>query len=521
VVRFAALGSSSLPAIKLFLQGEQWYRRGQFDSSLAYARRAVALDSNFTLALRRIPNSQWWMGAAEGTPTWLADLRRAGAANHGLAPRESLLLTIDSLWGAVGDMPLYAGAEHPLLPRLAATAQELVRRYPDDPEAWQMKGEVAFHYPGALPNRDGGRASFDAFSRAVELDSAFAPAYGHIVSLAGDLGAWREAREYAGRLVRLMPHAPFAGVYRADFDLLTDPGMLSPQTRTFLETATAAELWGTWHLIRLAEDSAEAAIIAARAFTAATRGVDSLWAQRQRQELALTLSYRGHMKEALHEFLANRPWDSWLNVVAWDLTLTRTLPEDVETEWLAKLLRDSTKWAFTGLPAWARRGDTMALQRFEQFAKWRSVVTARGTRGWNDNSRFWRYWYASAPAYSALARRDTTTALRVLVAIPDTLCPDCFLERLVVAQLLSARHQDRTAAQVLEQPVNPALEGETVGAILWALERGRVNERLGNRDRALEAYRFVAAVWRHADPELQPIVEEARGGLRRLGGERN
>jgi hypothetical protein len=210
-----------------------------------------------------------------------------------------------------------------------------------------------------------------------------------------------------------------------------------------------------------------------------------------------------------------------LNVVAWDLTLTSTLPEDVETEWLAKLLRDSTKWAFTGLPAWARRGDTMALQRFEQFAKWRSVVTAHGTRGWNDNSRFWRYWYASAPAYIALARRDTTTALRVFVAIPDTLCPDCFLERLVVAQLLSARHQDRTAVQVLEQPVNPGLEGETVGAILWALERGRVNERLGNRDRALEAYGFVAAVWRHADPELQPIVEEARGGLRRLGGERN
>ena len=57
--------------------------------------------------------------------------------------------------------------------------------------------------------------------------------------------------------------------------------------------------------------------------------------------------------------------------------------------------------------------------------------------------------------------------------------------------------------------------------VLWSLERGRVNERLGNRERALEAYAFVAAVWRHADSELQPVVEEARAGLRRLGGERN
>ena len=50
-----------------------------------------------------------------------------------------------------------------------------------------------------------------------------------------------------------------------------------------------------------------------------------------------------------------------------------------------------------------------------------------------------------------------------------------------------------------------------------ALERGRVNERLRERDKAVTAYQFVADVWRNADPELQPYVAEARAALVRLG----
>src|SRR5438552_1930246 len=57
--RLSSLGSRSLPAIKAFLKSEQFYRRAQWDSSLVYARRAVATDSGFTLALRRISLSLW------------------------------------------------------------------------------------------------------------------------------------------------------------------------------------------------------------------------------------------------------------------------------------------------------------------------------------------------------------------------------------------------------------------------------------------------------------------------------
>lgn len=45
------------------------------------------------------------------------------------------------------------------------------------------------------------------------------------------------------------------------------------------------------------------------------------------------------------------------------------------------------------------------------------------------------------------------------------------------------------------------------------------NDRLGNREKATEGYAYVVAVWRGADPLLQPFVEEARRALQRLVAE--
>ena len=36
---------------------------------------------------------------------------------------------------------------------------------------------------------------------------------------------------------------------------------------------------------------------------------------------------------------------------------------------------------------------------------------------------------------------------------------------------------------------------------------------MADRDKAVQSYQYVADVWRHADPELQPYVTEAREGL--------
>jgi hypothetical protein len=56
--------------------------------------------------------------------------------------------------------------------------------------------------------------------------------------------------------------------------------------------------------------------------------------------------------------------------------------------------------------------------------------------------------------------------------------------------------------------------------VLRALERGRVNERLGNRERAVEGYSKVLQAWRNPDPELRAYVDEARAALVRLSAEK-
>jgi len=121
------------------------------------------------------------------------------------------------------------------------------------------------------------------------------------------------------------------------------------------------------------------------------------------------------------------------------------------------------------------------------------------------------------PAYIYLARHDTAAALRAFESLPDSLCPGC-LDRLLVAQLLADTRQDRAADSVLNAGFHPAW---FVGQLdpLWYLLRGRVSERLGKREEAVDAYLRVTTQWRNADSILQPYVAEAKAGLARLSAE--
>src|SRR2546427_592696 len=207
--RLTSLGSRSLPAIKAFLKSEQFYRRAQWDSSLAYARRAVATDSGFTLALRRISLSVWW-GDDHAASTYLL---LEGAHNRGLAPRDSMLVTVDSLWGALvrtEPTPPYA-----LRQRLYRTLEAATRRYPDDPEVWYHLGEAGYHYAysdDAIPMT--AEQTLAAFERAIALDSAFGPAYQHAIELALILRPRPVARHYLAAMLALNPRPATATAFR-------------------------------------------------------------------------------------------------------------------------------------------------------------------------------------------------------------------------------------------------------------------------------------------------------------------
>ena len=64
VFRTTSLGSTSLPALKAFLRGEQWFRRASWDSALVSYEQAIALDSTFPLALWRSSMVLGWQRSA-------------------------------------------------------------------------------------------------------------------------------------------------------------------------------------------------------------------------------------------------------------------------------------------------------------------------------------------------------------------------------------------------------------------------------------------------------------------------
>ena len=126
------------------------------------------------------------------------------------------------------------------------------------------------------------------------------------------------------------------------------------------------------------------------------------------------------------------------------------------------------------------------------------------------------YWLGAAEAYLALARRDTAGALARFAALPDAIGP-IWLERLTQARLLTATGHEREALAVLDREFPVEIVTGSQG--IWALERARLAEKLGEREKAKTWYGYVVRVWRHADTDLQPVVAEAREALQRLGGD--
>jgi eukaryotic-like serine/threonine-protein kinase len=505
VFRTTAMGSTSLPALKAFLRGEQWFRRAAWDSAMASYDAAIALDSMFPLPLWRSGQVLGWAHDA-GDSLSVARAKRAGALTRGLAMRDSLRLTADSILAGLNqDVPRVSLAS---IQRVHAIADDLTRRYPDDAESWYLAGEARFHW-GAVAGHTQ-REALDAFDRAIQLDSAFAPAYIHAFALALHLEGPEVGHHYAERYLTLGPSGSEAGGIRLADQLVDRRGKPPVNTDSLLRAAPPSALRDARLALNEYADSAEAAVALARALAAAPEG-DAAWLTREERQLSLgaTLLYRGHVREGTAIVFGN-PAALPLQLTEAAL-VSASLPGDAEHR-LRELLGGDRPMALSvTLPYWAARGDSATIRRIVGTADSVARVTPNPV-----SSGIVRYAAESAPAYLALVRHDTAGALRVLESLPDSLCALCFQQRVTLVQLLSARQEDGKAAKLLDRWL---IDLDLPSSVFWALERGRVAERMGDREKAARSYQYVASVWRHADPELQPYVTEAREGLARMTSE--
>ena len=506
LVRSSSLGSPSLPALKAFLQGEQFLRRSDWDSALAYHQRAIGLDSSFALAWSHAGMAAGWQHAAQDSLSRTYKLR-AGALNHGLAPRESLIVQAESIAAVVYAGPAQiGGAWWTYGRRLIATLDDAVRRYPNDPELWYMLGDARFHagYLARVPLR----ASLEAFDRSIALDSAFTPSYVHAVPLGLEYGGTQAGRRYASAFLE----AGAMGEYARSTELVVR--LLDPSTRadaiTYLADSADNHLFQTvWLALGRWTDSAETVVAVMRA------RVDAEEKAGKKSNVTVfafptALAARGHVKEAA----ARTTFPALLAQFAMVGVIPLDSAARMARSWLA---RPGDGLLFAG-PLLAAVHDTAAIA-----TALRKIEAARQHPPPNlppIAKDFFGYAIASQRAYLALAKGDSAEALRLFDASPDTAAFGASgIDDLVHAQLLAARDHVADAAALLDRPpvgFNPAISPVEV---LRGLERGRVNERLGNRQRAIEGYSMVVQAWRNPDPELEPFVAEARAALERLNAE--
>lgn len=509
--RLSSIGSGSPDALRNFLRGEWYLRRFKLDSARQYYGRAIAEDSGFALAYRGWVEVEAWQTHFLGGYSELA--LRGGQLNHGLAPRESLLLTMDSLGGAI----VASGATIPppaLARRLLLTLGDWTEAYPRDPEAWYRLGDAEYHLETLIGASYAEAA--DALRRAIELDSGYVAPYLHKIELDLALKGAAAARATAKAALALEPDEPWRGALRIVVDLL-DPARASSLELAKDLRARAAEaqprflprepatysLMLAYHLLEWSVEPGEPALRVARAW-----GYPNA--------IALAAAYRGHLAEAYSALTSDEvewsiPGSSREGFFA-ALARLGAVPADTAARTFGRWLDAGDPWgAYNALSWWSATGDTASLRRAA------GLFDAMAHDTLASNASLGSYGSRAARAYLPLALGDTATAVKRLSGLaPWCWSVECHHEALALARLLVGLGRDREALQRYARVPTPMHRAPGPEAVLIAFERGRLQERLGQRIDAVRSYEYVAAAWRGADPTLRHYADAALEGLKRL-----
>jgi DNA-binding SARP family transcriptional activator/TolB-like protein len=171
LARIAALTTRSLPALKLYLAGEQHLHAGDYAQGVDALQQAVQVDSTFALAHYRLSTGASWTGQDSLSR---ASARHATLLADRLTNRDRSLV---QAWEAY----VFGAAE-----RAEALYLDILSRYPNELEAWQHLGEVRFHWKANL-----GASISEArmpFERVLRLAPGHAAALMHLARIAASEG---------------------------------------------------------------------------------------------------------------------------------------------------------------------------------------------------------------------------------------------------------------------------------------------------------------------------------------------
>jgi serine/threonine protein kinase len=198
--RLAELTSTSLPALRAYLEARARYRSSATIPAMQAFFRAVEIDSNFTLAALGLVRTVGWGGqsAADRARATAVGGRILHRGRHRLSPADA----------ALADAAL--GPRYPVPKTYAewfAATERLTTLAPENPEGWFDLGDVLFHSGGVLGIPDADQRAIRAFSHVLALDSAFTLPFVHLASLYSELGDTAGARRLFAMRARVDPLA--------------------------------------------------------------------------------------------------------------------------------------------------------------------------------------------------------------------------------------------------------------------------------------------------------------------------
>ncbi len=488
-VDLARVTTASVPALKAYLEGEGLFRRGDWPRAIDAYKRAVDADSTFALALNKLATSYGWTeGIVSDLPAEFDE--RAARFAERLSERDQVLVK--------ASLALDRASLDLLEP-----LRQAVRRYPDDAEAWNMLGEAYFHL-GAAALVEFREESDRAFSRAIDLDPSFSPAYIHLIE-----NAFAAGSEGTAQLVesfgRITPGSVEDRANRIALALVSADSGSRGSASAALDTIPSEVLGSVQNRFRspalVGRREQVVRILRERADADETDAV----------LLSINLFRQGKLRAAMTQLedplISQGPRREALYRAASE---SLPVPEDLlERSLTIEAAQAPEALFFAGAHAadrgrWEAHADAQTRLRKSAYDSYSTGDTAaarfaEGAALALDGYGRWQRQPEEAARLLDQARLQAT-GYGSRQAVNETI-------RLWLARLMEQLGRPQDAVRYYR-----SLWPEPLASYRLA----RVYEEVGEFANARREYEAFIAAWQDADPELQPKVAEARAAVQRL-----
>ena len=493
-IDLANLTSRSPEALRAFLEGEVHYRHFDLIAARDAYIRALEADSTLALAHHRLYRIYGWRKTLNSTLAHQHGQRAVQLVDR-LPSRQAILVK------AIRSM------ERGTL-EWVGSLRNAVRIYPEDAEAWFQLAEGYLHAEAAMATQE---EIDQAFQRAVELDPRNGRNLYHHVQFAWKLHADSvRAARLLDMFERVAPDHPLAPAGLLALDLAFGDSAAQVEAMARLRTEDLDVLNEAAQLLYHPRYSAHPAPWR----ELLERGNDS-----QREYAAILLFYdtarwRGRLRDGL-PYLNDPAMSPGFRARASYQALTTGLPipEEILERALDPAAIDSVAQEWTVFFAGAFAADR---GRWSDHARAIAELQRRTTRAFEqaDSTAGLRLTgRAGALEGYALWRRGQPAA--AVTRLEDPKSSRMELSQWWLGQLYQELGRFRDAERVYRS------YGRISTLSIEPLSQrqlGKIYEQLEEYDKARESYEYFVEYWKNADPELQPIVEEARQAIIRLEG---